>query len=164
MSLDYGIFVFLKWLHIGFFMAWVGPALGAWLMLRLGARDVGAMSTGLARRLSWLFMRLLWIEHGALLGLVLSGIAMAAQQGLFHAPPRWFALKLLLLVIMILPLEALDIWFVHHYLPKVFKNDDTGLLFDRAMGRYHRVFTPIAVAVMLPGIAAVLWLAVAKLA
>lgn len=154
----YTLLTLLKLVHLGALIFWVGPSTGAWLMLRLNEHPNGVFGRSLFR----VFLRLVWIEHIALGGLIVSGLALAATQGYFQHPPAWFAIKLLIVLGVIMPFELLDIWFSHFRLPALLRAVSDVGTFDRATQFYHRIFTPLAVAVLVPSIAMVVWLALGK--
>ena len=153
----------VKLIHIGSLIAWLGPTLGAWWMLRLANYQFGEPSM-ISQFLYVSFLHLLRIEHIAFMLLILSGAGMVWLNP--APPPPWLWFKLGLLLMIILPVEIFDIWFSHYKLPSVFalrhpsrpyNKQETALLHV-----YHRRFVPLALLLLPPTLLSMFWLAIYK--
>lgn len=154
----------LKWLHLGALLLWIGPTLGAWWLLRCANYrfgDPGLVSQYLYRA----FLHLLWLEHAALALLLGSGLALAWAQHSFSAD--WLQYKLMLVLLIIVPLEVIDIWFGHIRLPRLFHERHPAKPYTRQeaalVNFYHTRFTPLALLLMPVAIGVIMWLAITKL-
>lgn len=156
------IFVALKILHIGSLVFWLGPSLGAWFILMAMRKQLGEITpaTHLAYRV---FIKMLILEHVAFVALIVSGIGMAILVFGFTQP--WLQWKLLIILLLIVPLEILDIWYGNIKLPQIFSRlNDVG--YDtkqtRTLHIYHVFVTRIAIAIIPVSVLAIVWLVIAK--
>ena len=156
------IFVALKILHIGSLVFWLGPSLGAWFILMAMRKQLGEIkpATHLAYRI---FIKMLILEHVAFVALIVSGIGMAILVFGFNQP--WLQWKLLIILLLIIPLEILDIWYGNIKLPQIFSRlNEAG--YDtkqtRTLHIYHAYVTRIAIAVIPVSVLAIMWLVIAK--
>lgn len=157
------LYVGLKMLHLGALVLWLGPALGAWWMLRCAIRrfdDPGLVSHFLYR----VFLRFVWLEHLALLVLLASGLALAGVTQALST--SWLQYKLLLVAIIVIPLEIVDIWYSHVRIPAILRLRHPSRNYTpaerTALSFYHRRFTPAALLVLPGTLIAILWLALGK--
>ena len=156
-------FITLKLIHIGALILWLGPGLGAWLMMLVINRHFGEPSrvSHLAYRL---FLRLMWLEHIALGFLLVSGLLLGWQTGQFDS--QWLQTKLLIICLLLLPLEAIDVWFVHLRLPRLFARRQANTPYSSAEYRllwlYHQRFTPLALLTLPLIVSAIMLLAIGK--
>lgn len=153
----------LKTVHIGMLILWTGPTFGAWLML-VGIYGI-ALPEQVRMQMQRVFFRLMWLEHLALAGLLLTGTALALSYGYTAAAPLWLHYKLILVLLVVLPLEAADVWLGHFRLPRVLARavvDAQTQEAQRLLHLYHHRFTPLALAVLPPALLGIMWLAVAK--
>lgn len=155
-------FVALKILHIGSLVFWLGPSLGAWLILMAMRKQLGEITpaTHLAYRV---FVKMLILEHVAFVALIASGIGMAILVFGFNHP--WLQWKLLIILLLIVPLEILDIWYGNIKLPQIFSHlheagYDTKQI--RTLHIYHVYITRIAIAIIPVSVLAIMWLVIAK--
>lgn len=154
---------FFKLVHLASLICWLGPSLGGWWMLRLGNRQFG--EPGMASQFLYLvFFKLVHIEHIAFGSLLCSGLGMAlVSHGLSQ---HWLILKLLLLVTIVVPIEAVDIWFGNFRLPQLFKQRHPVRPYSRQeqhlLLMYHQRFVPFALLLLPPALLAMFWLAVSK--
>jgi hypothetical protein len=155
----------LKVVHLGALIVWLGPSGGAWLVLVLERRKCGDPSVA-SHYLYRGFLKLLWIQHAGVLVLLGSGLLLLYLYGFALLEYRWLQLKLLLVLLVILPIELGDIWFSHARLPRLFAARDPSAPYtpqeERALRAYHRYFVPIGLAILLPTVVAIMWLAVAR--
>ncbi|MFC3116241.1 DUF2269 family protein [Cellvibrio fontiphilus] len=155
-------FIALKILHIGSLIFWLGPSLGAWFILMAMRKQIGEITpaTHLAYRV---FIRMLILEHVAFVTLIASGIAMATLVFGFNQP--WLQWKLLIILLLIIPLEILDIWYGNIKLPQIFSHlNEAG--YDtkqtRTLRIYHTYVTRIAIAIIPVSVLGIMWLVIAK--
>jgi len=158
-----GVYVALKIVHLGALLLWLGPALGAWWMLRCAIHrfdDPGMVSHYFYR----VFLRFVWFEHLALLVLLASGFALAGVTQAFST--NWLQYKLLLVALVVIPLEIIDIWYSHVRLPAILHLRHPSRLYttreQAALYFYHRHFTPAAILILPGTLIAILWLALGK--
>jgi hypothetical protein len=111
-----------------------------------------------------LFLRLMWLEHMALATLLASGLLLAWHTAQCEA--SWLQTKLLIITTLLLPLEAIDIWFVHHRLPRMFSHRRGNTPYSgseyRLLTLYHRRFTPLALGLLPVIVISIMWLAIGK--
>lgn len=155
-------FVVLKILHIGSLIFWLGPSLGAWLMLMSLRKHQGEFTP--ATHLGYkVFIQMLIIEHVAFVALLISGIGMAALIFGFQQP--WLQWKLMIIALVIIPLEIADIWYGNIKLPKIFSQLNAQGYDQQSAKRlhiYHAYVTRIAIAVIPISVLAIMWLVIAK--
>ncbi|MBB6521244.1 DUF2269 domain-containing protein [Pseudoteredinibacter isoporae] len=155
-------YTLIKLLHIGALIMWLGPPLGAWLMLRQ-ARASCQDETRLFEQYR-LFYRLIALEHIALAFLLGSGLWMASEYSLWSAP--WLQQKLILVFAVLLPIELLDIILANVLLPHIHQRQYEGETlkpWQRAMQNfYHGPFTNFAVFVIPILTLSIMYLAVGK--
>lgn len=156
---------FIKLLHISGLILWLGPSGGAWLLVQLSKRRLQQDS----REFNALyrdFVKFFWIEHFGLLLLLLSGILLVMIEDFTVLGAAWIQIKLVLIVFVLLPIEALDIWFGHVRLPGVFAPPDRNNTVNRTrrdvLRSYEQRFAPIALPILLVTVVVIMWLAIAK--
>ena len=157
------IFIGLKILHLGALVLWLGPGLGAWLMMLVINNHFG--EPGRVSHLAWqLFLKLMWLEHIALAVLLGSGVLLGWQTGQFDT--SWLQAKLLIVVLFLLPLELVDVWFVHHRLPRLFAHRQVNTPYSereyQVLRIYHQRFTPLALLTLPVAVIGIMWLAISK--
>ena len=156
-------YITIKLVHLGALVLWLGPGIGAWIMMVIINRHFGEPSriSSLAYQL---FLRLMWLEHAALAIMIISGLLLASYTGQFDS--TWLQLKLMIIGLILLPLEAIDIWFVHHRLPRLFSKRRANTPYSvseyKLLTLYHRRFTPLALAVLPVAVISIMWLAIGK--
>ena len=155
-------FIALKIVHIGSLIFWLGPSLGAWIMLMALRKREGEFSS--ATHLGYkIFIQLLILEHVAFVFLLASGIGMAVLVfGVSHA---WLQWKLLIILLAIIPLEIVDIWYGNIKLPPIFSQLNAqgyDKLSSTRLHIYHAYITRIAIAVIPVSVLAIMWLVIAK--
>lgn len=155
-------FIALKIVHIGSLIFWLGPSLGAWFILMAMRKQLGEITpaTHLAYRI---FIKTLILEHVAFIALLASGIGMAIL--VFGFNQAWLQWKLLIILLLIIPLEILDIWYGNIKLPQIFSRlNEAG--YDtkqtRTLHIYHTYITRIAIAIIPISVLAIMWLVIAK--
>lgn len=150
----------LKVIHLGALILWIGPALGAWLVLRK-ARAVYDVQSREYQLIERVFLGTLIIEHLAFITLLASGILMASQLGWWQA--EWLQQKLWL-VSGIIVLEVIDIALGNWLLVRLHRRRARGqpLATSRAEAFYHGIFTRVALFALPPASLAIIWLAVSK--
>ena len=150
--------VFLA-LHLAALVFWLGPTLGAWMVLRAGEKRAAPK-----REMGWVwgtFLRLMWWEHGAFVVLVVSGIGMILTIGYPLSTP-WLEWKLGLVVGILVPLEIIDSYFAHYRLPRIYGGNIGATRHEQAwVRRYHR-FTRLVIPVFIFLIPLLFYLAIFK--
>ena len=138
---DMGYISVFKIVHFSALILWLGPGIGAWWMLRhaLFRFDDPSLVSHFFYRA---FLRLMWLEHMALAVVLASGTVLAV---LTHAHESdWFRYKLLLVVLVVVPLEVVDIWYSHVRLPAILCGRHPSRTYTPAEGHtlhvYHNRF------------------------
>lgn len=156
------LFFALKLIHIGSLIFWLGPSLGAWLVLLAIRNQQGefTQATHLAYRV---FIKMLIVEHVAFVTLLATGIGMVAC--LYHNPAPWLQWKLLIVFAVVVPLEIMDIWYGNIKLPQIFSrfNEngyDTKQL--KTLQTYHKYITGAAIFIIPVSVLVIMWLVIAK--
>ncbi|WP_127026143.1 DUF2269 family protein [Rheinheimera mangrovi] len=153
----------LKVIHIGSLILWLGPALGSWLVLRYFQQQQGEISSGTSLVYKVFFLTLT-LEHLALCTLLMSGAWMAFGYGWIDMP--WLQNKLLLVLLLIVPLEIVDIWLGNWKVQQLIKKRSLGeALTSRQQNLiqfYHKGFTNLALLTLPVTVLAIMWLAVSK--
>lgn len=153
----------IKLVHFSALILWLGPGIGAWWMLRhaLSRFDDPSMVSHFFYRM---FLRLMWLEHLALAVVFASGLTLAVLTQAYESD--WFRYKLLLVVLVIVPLEVVDIWFSHVRLPAILCGRHPSRIYTPAEGHtlhvYHNRFTPAAILLLPATVLAIMWLAIGK--
>lgn len=150
--------VFLA-LHLSALVFWLGPTLGAWMVLREGEKH--AVRAG---DIAWVwraFLRLMWWEHGAFIVLIASGVGLILSIGYSLATP-WLKWKLGVVLGVLVPVEIVDSYFAHYRLPKIYGKDAGPTQRDTIwVNRYHR-FTGWMIPLFLVLIPLIFYFAVFK--
>lgn len=152
----------LKVIHLGALIFWLGPALGAWLVLKY-ANHKSHNSQTIAVIYPVFFM-MLSLEHIAFAALLTSGIAMAHSTDMWQTP--WLHTKLSLLLLIIIPMEIIDIiignWLVKKFTEQKLRDLTLTNTQERLVEFYHGTFTYLAIAILPITVLAIMWLAVSK--
>ena len=159
---DYGL---LKLIHIGSLILWLGPALGAWLVLR-ALDDKNFAGGAVAAKVSRVFYVTVIIEHVAFVGLLTSGFYLAHTYHFFGSP--WLTQKLAIVLLIIVPLEVVDIILGNWLASTASKKAYAGIVLTswerRGLEIYHGAFTKIALLVLPIAVLLILYLATSKTA
>jgi len=157
------VYSFLKLIHLGSLIFWLGPALGSWFVLRYSQKNAGEQSET-TQLIYKVFFFTVTLEHIALLTLLLSGVWMAAAYGLFQA--QWLQYKIVIIALFVLPLEIFDIWLGNWKLKKLIEKRGHGGMLSEKESRlvhfYHGTFTNIAIVLIPFSVLIIMWLAIAK--
>jgi hypothetical protein len=153
----------LKVIHIGSLIMWLGPALGPWLVLRYVQQQQGEMSSATSLVYKVFFLTLT-LEHLAFCLLLISGTWMAFGYGWIDMP--WLQNKLWLVLLLIIPLEIVDIWLGNWKVQQLIKQRALGMeLTNKQQGFiqfYHKGFTQLALLTLPVTVLVIMWLAVSK--
>jgi uncharacterized membrane protein len=156
-------FVLLKTIHITSLIFWLGPSLGAWWLLRSTTHRFGEPSIT-SQFLYQMFFKVAGIEHLALVTLLASGLSMGLITHGFAQ--NWLLLKLSLVAVIVIPLEAIDIWFCHYKLPRLFQQRHPARPYavqeSQLLAMYHTRFVPLALICLPLAVISIFWLAIAK--
>ena len=157
---EYGI---IKLVHLGAFLFWLGPPLGAWLVWRSveGGRYIPG---SIAERVSRVFFLTLVVEHVAFIALLVSGFLMAVKYDLLGAV--WLTQKLHIVLLLVVPLEIADIflgnWVASRASKKLYSGKALKSWERRGLEIYHGVFTKIALVVIPIAVLLIMYLATGK--
>ena len=156
-------YALLKGIHIASLIFWLGPSLGAWWLLRATTHRFGEPSLT-SQFLYRMFLKVAGIEHLALLTLIASGVMMAIITDSFTQ--SWLLMKLLLVVLIVLPLEVIDIWYCHYKLPALFHQRHPSRPYasqeQQLLNSYHYRFVPIALICVPLSVMSIFWLVISK--
>jgi len=156
-------YTFIKLLHIGSLAFWIGPALGSWLVLRYSQYQTGEHSNTTAL-IYKVFFFTLTLEHISLAVLLSTGAIMALHFG--HWPAQWLQWKLLIIVLVIVPLEIVDIWLGNWKVNQLVEKRNAGTALTKLEKKlirfYHRYFTSAAIVILPIAMFLIMWLAIAK--
>jgi hypothetical protein len=61
-------------------------------------------------------LRVVRLEHGAFLALLITGLWLMERLGWGLGHPRWFSLKLGLVILLLIPLEAMHVWIAYAWI------------------------------------------------
>ncbi len=157
------MFIYLKAIHIASLIFWLGPTLGAWWLLRTTTHRFGEPSLT-SQFLYQMFLKVAGIEHLALITLLASGALMAVLTDSFTQ--SWLIMKLLLVVMIVLPLEVIDIWYCHYKLPALFHNRHPSRPYaqqeKQVLNTYHYRFVPFALVCIPLTVMSIFWLVIGK--
>ncbi|MDX3775328.1 DUF2269 domain-containing protein [Chromatiaceae bacterium AAb-1] len=153
----------LKILHLGSLIMWLGPAIGSWLVLRYMQHQEGELAAA-TQKVYRVFFWTITLEHIALCTLLLSGVAMAFHYGFIAAP--WLQQKLWLVLLIIVPLEIVDIWLGNWKVKKLVEKRSHGrelTVCEKGMiSFYHKGFTNLALVTLPITVLLIMWIAVSK--
>ena len=155
-----------KAIHIVGIILWLGPTLAGWYYIRAAGQHTRRQSRQAVSKLElWVrrkFITLVNLEHLGLLLLLVGGASMALRDPQAWWAQPWLRYKIILTAAVILPLEAMDIYFTNVMLARalrrlrVDRNDEDSL---HAMKRYDR-FVTVAVWILGVILPALFWLAI----
>jgi len=155
-------YTLLKSFHIGALIFWLGPPLGAWLVLKY--LEPLTNSPEAIYRAQRMFFFCLVVEHVALIGLLSSGWLLATRFGFWSS--EWLQQKWYIILWLIIPLEAIDIvvgnGFAYRVTQKMAKGNPTTHWEDRLLHFYHGPFTAIAILIIPISVILILYLATGK--
>jgi uncharacterized membrane protein len=157
-------FHFVKLLHIAGLILWLGPSGGAWLLVQLSKRRLDQQSIEY-KALYRDFLKFFWVEHLGLFLLLGSGVLLLSMYGYTALDWTWIRIKLALVLCVLLPIEALDIWFGHVRLPRLFSSPERHTDSRQKMTSlelYERRFVPVSLPILLATVVVIMWLAIAK--
>lgn len=157
---EYGI---IKLVHLGALVFWIGPPIGAWLVLR--AVEDGSYRPGsLAEKVSRIFYLTVILEHLAFVVLLATGFLLAFQYELLGSP--WLTQKLYIVFLIVVPLEIADVflgnWVASAASKKLYSAEPVKSWQRYGLDVYHGIFTKIALLVMPLSVLAIMYLATSK--
>ena len=158
--IEYGL---LKLLHIGALIFWLGPPLGAWLVLK-AVEDGSYQTNSVAEKVSKVFFITLIIEHVAFVTLLLSGFYLAFTYQLFGAD--WLTYKLYIVLLVVVPLEIIDVllgnWIASTASKKLYQGQSIPKWQQKGLALYHGAFTKLALIIIPLAVVAIMFLATSK--
>lgn len=156
-------YALLKLLHLGALVFWLGPPLGAWLVLKGIESGLAAGDTALAR-VNRVFFLTLILEHVAFVVLLATGFTLVYRYQLFG--PQWLDQKLVIVLLVIVPLEIVDVllgnWVASQASGKLHAGKPLKSWETRGLALYHGTFTRIALMVIPVSVLAIMYLAISK--
>jgi len=155
-SIDY--FPYIKFVHVFFAFLWglsVPPAYSVFVKNAIRAARANPGDEELQRREYWAWDqldKLIVVEHIAWPVLIITGPILFLGSG-WQLTDTWLMLKLLIIVIVYVPLEAHDIWFTHVYAARAEANkeaDPEGYRIARERQLAYFRFISLTVRVTIP--------------
>ena len=150
--------VFLAF-HIAAMVFWLGPSLGAWMVLRAGEKRMLINND-----IAWVwrsFLKLMWWEHGAFIALLISGVGLISTIGYPLSTP-WLKWKLILVAGILVPIEIIDSYFAHYRLPKIYEKNHGLVKNEMASIRRYHAFTRLMIPLFLILIPLIFYFAIFK--
>lgn len=152
-----------KLIHIGALVLWLGPALGAWIVLKAVEKEEVSPITAKVNRA---FFAMITLEHVAFFVLLASGLYMATIGGWLQAESPWLIQKLWVIGLIIIPLEVVDIVLGNWLAAQATKTKYAGMRISQRQQRwleiYHGPFTKLAIVVIPLSVLWVMFLAISK--
>lgn len=157
---EYGI---IKLVHLGALVFWLGPPLGAWLVLK--AVEDGSYKPGsLAEKVSRVFYLTVVVEHVAFIALLVTGFLMAFRYDLMGA--AWLNQKIYIVFLVVVPLEIADVllgnWIASTASRKLYAGKPLKSWERYGLEAYHGIFTKIALVVIPVSVFTIMYLATSK--
>lgn len=162
----------LRFVHIGSFLLWAGPAMGASWYVYVAAwqRSRDPDNEELLRRERWVrhhFNLVVAVEHLGFAVLIVSGLMLAEGVDWAFAGQAWFGWKLAMVFLVFIPMELLDVvlsaWFGRAMKPGSTdaEGEGAGAEYGRA-ARSQDLFLRATIPPVMIGIPFVLYLAVVR--
>jgi uncharacterized membrane protein len=156
-------YALIKLVHLGALVLWLGPAFGAWLILRAVENNETGINAVTAK-VSRVFFLIIALEHVAFGVLLATGLILGFHYG--WAGTDWFKQKLFIVLVLIVPLELVDIalgnWLAANAAKKRYAGQPLQRLDRLALDVYHGVFTKIALVIIPLSVMTVMFLAISK--
>ena len=111
------------------------------------------------------FLNFFWVQHLGLLLLLGSGVLLLSMYGYAALGWTWVQLKIVLVLCILIPIEAMDIWFDHVRLPSQLSSrgrDTDSRKKMNPLELYEHRFVPISLPILLVTVVVIMWLAIAK--
>jgi len=157
---EYGI---TKLVHLGAIVFWLGPPLGAWLVLRT-VEDGSYKQGSIAEKVSRVFYLTVILEHVAFIALLASGLLMALKYDLMGS--AWLNQKIYIVFLVIVPLEVADVllgnWIASTASKKLYAGKPLKSWERYGLEAYHGIFTKIALIVIPLSVLTIMYLATSK--
>ncbi len=161
------MYLIIKFFHVIFVMLWAGSAIGAfWFVLvaRKERMDSGNENEELIRRDDWVrhhFNHVLKIEHIAFPLVIATGLAMVFLAN-WDMGTGWLFWKLGIVVLIIIPMEIIDTWLSHFYVPPTISNKQHSMTAYNKAIRVQEFFLKIATPTVAITIPVIMFLAITK--
>lgn len=156
-------YAWLKLVHLGALILWLGPALGAWWVLK-AVENLDIAHHPVIARVNKVFFWTIVIEHLAFIILLVSGFALALKFGFLDTV--WLQQKLHIVLLVIVPLEVVDIflgnWLAAQASSKSYQGVRLSNMERRWLAIYHGPFTKLALMIIPLSVLLVMYLAVSK--
>jgi hypothetical protein len=155
--------VVIKLVHLGALVFWLGPPLGAWLVLRT-VEDGSYQQGSLAEKVSRVFYLTVILEHVAFIALLATGFLMALKYDLMESV--WLNQKIFIVFLVVVPLEVADVllgnWIASTASKKLYAGEPLKNWERYGLEAYHGIFTKIALIVIPLSVLAIMYLATSK--
>lgn len=158
-------YTLLKLVHIGSLVFWLGPALGAWLVLKFANKETD-YSNPVAARVSRMFFFSIVIEHVAFVVLLTTGFTLAIKYQMMGV--TWLNQKLYIIMLVVIPLEVVDVllgnWLASNAEKKLYQGRQITSWEQKALNFYHGLFTKLALILIPTSVLAIMYLVIGKTA
>jgi len=156
-------YALIKLVHLGALIFWLGPPFGAWLVLKVVEKR-GISQDPVAAKVSQMFFATIVLEHVAFIVLLGTGFTLAYRYQLWGA--EWLSQKLFLVLMVIVPLELIDIvlgnWIARQAATKLYQGKVLRSWERRGLVFYHGIFTKLALVVIPISVIVIMYLAISK--
>ena len=156
-------YAILKLIHIGAFVFWLGPPLGAWLVFKAVEKDTD-INKAVVAKVSKVFFWTVLLEHIAFFALLVTGSTLAYHYNWFGS--EWLTQKLYIIFLIIVPLEIIDIIWGNWLASKASRDLYSGKILkpwqQQALNLYHGLFTKFALIIIPVTVLMVMYLAIGK--
>ena len=121
------MYLIVKFFHVISVMLWAGSAIGAFWFILVARRErmkSANRNEELVRRDDWVrhhFNNILKIEHIAFPLVITTGVALIFLAN-WDISTGWLYWKLGIVVLIIIPMEIIDTWLSHFYVPPTISN------------------------------------------
>lgn len=153
----------LKLIHIGALIFWLGPALGAWLVLKALENNVD-INNNLLAKVSKTFFLTVILEHIAFIVLLITGFILAFRYGFLNS--GWLNQKLIIVLFIIVPLEIIDVllgnWVASQASRKLYAGQSISRWEQSGLEIYHGAFTKTALVIIPISVVVIMYLAMSK--
>lgn len=161
------MYLIVKFFHVVSVMLWAGSAIGAFWFVFVARKErlnSGNKDEELVRRDDWVrhhFNNILKIEHIAFPLVIATGLGMILLAD-WDISSGWLFWKLGIVVLIIIPMEIIDTWLSHFYVPPTINNkNDSITAYNKAIvvqENFLKIATP-TVAITIP---AIMFMAITK--
>lgn len=156
-------YALIKLIHLGALIFWLGPPLGAWMLLRV-AEDALSKNNQSLHKINRFFYLMIGLEHFAFIVLIASGFILAYKYQLLEMD--WIKQKLHIVFYGLIPFELVDIvlgnWFAYRISNKIYENKKVETWERVVLDIYRNAFTKMALLIMPVLVIVIMYLAITK--